>query len=209
MLTVRIALRFTLVLVLLLVTVPRVEAGQPTEELRKHVDEVVKLLADPALQSKPEERRRAIRRVAEQIFDFGETARRALGAHWNARTPAERQDFVALFADLLERSYLSKIELYSGEKVTYTGDTVTGDQAIVKSRILAKQGSEVPIDYRMHRVDNRWLVYDVNIEGVSLVSNYRTQFNKIVQTEGYEALVLKLKAKDAEPAASPRRREPR
>src|SRR6267143_1436318 len=161
----------------------------------------------PALRDKPEQRRAEVRRIAESIFDYPDTARRALGPHWNARSPEQQQEFVKLFSDLLDRSYISKIELYQGERVQYLGETVGGDEATVKTAIVTKKNSEIPIDYRMHRKDGRWLVYDVIIEGVSLVSNYRTQFNKIVQTESYDALVQRLRAKDtAEPSASPGRR---
>ena len=189
------------------------QAGEPTDQLRAHVDEVLQILQNPALRTpdKAEERREVIRRVANQIFDFEETAKRALGPHWNARTPAERKEFVALFTDLLERSYVSRIEQYGGEKVTYVGDQVMGDQAIVKTRIVSKTGTDIPVDYRMLKTANGWRVYDVNIEGVSLVANYRTQFNKIVQTESYQALVDRLKARgNVDAAASPKqRREPR
>jgi phospholipid transport system substrate-binding protein len=181
-------------------------AGEPTEQLRSRVDEVVRVLDDPALKNNGVERHTRVRKIAESIFDFPDTARRALGSHWNARTPQEREDFVRLFSELLDRAYISKIDLYQGEKVRYTGESVEGDEAIVKSQIMTKSGQPVPIDYRMHLKDGRWLVYDVIIEGVSLVSNYRTQFNKIVQTESYPALVEKLRARAAEPAASPGRR---
>jgi phospholipid transport system substrate-binding protein len=178
----------------------RAVAGPPTDQLRGQIDKVLKLLEDPELKqgSKVKERRVAVRHVAEQIFDFGETAKRSLGHHWAARTPAEREDFVSLFADVLERSYLSKIELYGGEKIAFAGDTVDGEQATVMTKIQTKDGSSVPIDYRMLRKGDRWLVYDVIIEGVSLVSNYRTQFNKIIQTSSYDELVKKLRAKQGE-----------
>lgn len=190
------------------------QAGEPTDQLKTHVDEVLKVLENPALRApdKAEERRDVIRKVANQIFDFEETAKRALGPHWTARTPAERKEFVGLFTDLLERSYVSRIEQYGGEKVTYAGDQVTGDQALVKTRILSKTGTEIPVDYRMFKSPQGWRVYDVNIEGVSLVSNYRTQFNKIVQTESYQALVDRLKSRstgDAAASPKPPRREPR
>lgn len=177
-------------------------AGAPTDQLKQRVDEVIKVVDDPALASKPAERHAAVRKIAEDVFDYPDTAQRALGPHWNARSPQERQEFVTLFADLLDRAYIGKIDLYQGEKVRYAGDTVEGDQATVKTRIVTKKGSEVPVDYRMHLNNGRWLVYDVIIEGVSLISNYRTQFNKVVQTESYPALVQKLKAKETEPAAS-------
>ncbi len=184
-------------------------AGAPTDQLKQRVDEVIKVLDDPALMGKPAERHAGVRKIAEDIFDYPDTAKRALGAHWNQRTPQEREEFTKLFADLLDRAYVGKIDLYQGEKVRYAGDTLEGDQATVKTRIVTKQGSEVPIDYRMHLKDGRWLVYDVIIEGVSLVSNYRTQFNKVVQTESYQSLVQKLRSKEAEPAANAAPRERR
>jgi phospholipid transport system substrate-binding protein len=175
-------------------------AGPPTEQLRTQIDRVLKALEDPELKKdhRADERRKAVRKIADDIFDFNETAKRSLGRHWAARTPAEREEFVKLFSDLLERSYLSKIELYGGEKIGFVGDTVENDHAIVKSKIVTKGGSEIPIDYRMLKKGERWLVYDVAIEGVSLVANYRTQFNKIIQTSSYQDLVKKLKTKQEE-----------
>jgi phospholipid transport system substrate-binding protein len=183
-------------------------AGAPTDQIKQRVDDVIKVLEDPALKDKSAERHAAVRKLAEEIFDYPDTAQRALGPHWNARTPQERQEFTRLFAEVLDRAYIGKIELYQGEKVRYAGETIDGNEATVKTRIVTKKGSEVPVDYRLHLKDGRWLVYDVIIEGVSLVANYRTQFNKVVQTESYQALVQKLKAKEAEPAASPGHREP-
>ena len=196
----------SLVAALVLILASPVYAGAPTDTLKGTVDRIVQILADPALQDKPEQRRAEVRKIAEGIFDYPDTARRALGPHWSARSPQEQQEFAKLFADLLDRAYVSKIELYQGERVRYVGETAEGDEATVKTVIATKKSSDIPVDYRMHRKDGRWLVYDVIIEGVSLVSNYRTQFNKIVQTESYDALVLRLRAKDtAEPSASPAR----
>jgi phospholipid transport system substrate-binding protein len=176
-------------------------AGAPTEQLRTHIDRAIKVLEDPDFtkEGRMTERRAAIRRIANDIFDFTETTRRSLGQHWQPRTPQEREEITRLFADLLERSYIGKIEMYSGEKIQYVGDTIEGDQASVRTRLVTKQGVEIPVDYRMHRVGgDRWLSYDVVIEGVSLVANYRAQFNKIIQTSGYPSLVSKLAAKEQE-----------
>lgn len=198
-----IKLALTLPLLLVALVAPAL-AGVPTDQLRQRVDEVVRVLDDPSVKDKPAQRRAAVRKISEEIFDYPDTARRTLGPHWTARTPEEQREFVQLFADLLDRAYFSKIDRYQGEKVRYGAETINGNDALVKTMIVTRAGSEVPIDYRMHLADGRWLVYDVNIEGVSLVSNYRTQFNKIVQTESYQTLVQKLRAKDAEPAASNR-----
>jgi len=176
-------------------------AGAPTDQLRGRVDRVLRVLEDPALKQEARvvERRAAIRTMAQEIFDFRELSQRALARHWQARTPAERDEFVQLFADLLERSYISKIEMYSGgDHIQYTSETAEGDQATVRTRIVTRTGTEIPVDYRMHRVGDRWLVYDVAIEGVSLVANYRAQFNKIIQTSSFKGLVAKLSAKKEE-----------
>ncbi len=181
-----------------LVTPGGAQAGAPTEELRGHVDQVIKILQRSDLQGddKINERRAAVRKVANDIFDFQETAKRSLGRHWQARTPVEREEFTRLFADLLEHAYISKIERYSGENVNYLGESVEGDQATIRTKILTKQGSQVPVDYRMLRQADHWRVYDVIIEGVSLIANFRTQFNKIIQTASFDDLVAKLKAKE-------------
>jgi len=176
-------------------------AGAPTEQLRTQIDRVIKVLEDPemAKESRMVERRTAVGRIANEIFDFTETTRRSLGTHWQVRTPQERDEVTRLFADLLERSYIGRIEMYSGERIQLLGDTIDGDQATVRSRLITKQGMEIPVDYRMHRASgDRWLTYDVAIEGVSLVANYRAQFNKIIQTSGYTSLVKKLAAKEQE-----------
>lgn len=177
-----------------------VAAATPTDQLRDRIDRVLKVLEDPALKQggKAVERRKAVRRIAEEIFDFAETAKRSLGRHWLGRTSAEREEFVRLFTDLLERAYISKIELFNNERITYVGETVEGEYALVRTRIITKQGTEIPIDYRMLLKGGRWRVYDVLIEGVSLVANYRTQFNKIIRTTSYQELVKRMKEKQDE-----------
>jgi len=183
---------------IVIVAIHGAHAGGPTEELRGRVDQVIRILQRPDLQgeSKTNDRRTAVRKVANEIFDFQETAKRSLGRHWQARTPAERDEFTAIFADLIEQAYISKIDRYSGENVKYVGESIDGDQATVRTKILAKQGSELPVDYRMLRQGSQWRVYDVIIEGVSLTDNYRTQFNKIIQTSSFEDLIAKLRAKE-------------
>jgi phospholipid transport system substrate-binding protein len=173
-------------------------AGAPTDQLRARVDRVLAVLEDPALkqEARAADRRAAIRAIANELFDFRELSQRTLARHWQGRTQAERDEFVELFADLLERSYIGKIETYSGgERVQYLGESPDGDLVTVRTRIVTKAGTEIPIDYRMHRAGDRWLVYDVVIEGVSLVANYRTQFNRIIQQSSFKDLLAKLAAK--------------
>jgi phospholipid transport system substrate-binding protein len=193
-------------LLLLIGSPTEASAGAPTDQLRASVDQIIKVLDDPALkpEGKAAERRAAIRKEAVVVFDFTETAKRALGRHWQGLSEQDRQEFTALFTDLIERAYISKIERYSGEKIAYTGEAVDSGLATVRTRFVTKQGTEVPIDYRMQQKGDRWLVYDVSIEGVSLINNYRTQFDKIIQTSSYAELVRKLKAADVPAPPAPR-----
>jgi phospholipid transport system substrate-binding protein len=204
----RFTARFALVVLTgLLVSAPApARAGAPTDQLKAAVEQIIKILEDTGLRSaaKAPERRAAIRKEAEVVFDFGETAKRALGRHWQALSEKDRQEFTGLFTDLIERAYISKIERYSGERVTYAGESVDSGLATVRTRFVTKQGTEIPVDYRMQQRGDRWLVYDVSVEGVSLISNYRTQFEKIIQTSSYAELVRKLKAAEVAAPASPR-----
>ena len=191
------------VALLLALSLPRPGwAGAPTEQLKSRVDEVIRILSTTE-SKRPADRRAAVRKIADQIFDWEETAKRSLGRHWKDRTPQEREEFVRLFTGLLEQSYIGKIDSYGGEKVKYGGDTIEGEEAVVRTTIVTPQGSEIPVNYRMvHREGDQWKVYDVVIEGVSLVANYRSQFNKIIETSSYKDLVARLKAKAASPPSS-------
>jgi phospholipid transport system substrate-binding protein len=182
-------------------------AGPPTDQLRDGVARVVKVLKDPALRgdSKANERSAAVNTAVDEIFDFGETAKRSLGQHWAQRTPAEREEFVRLFTELLQRTYISKVDQYNSE-MTFQDDAVDGNQAVVRTTLVLGKGGEMALDYRMHRPRDRWQVYDISIDGISLVANYRSQFNKIVRTDSYEALVARLRSRQvgfAAPAAGP------
>ncbi len=179
-------------------------AASPTEEVRQYTDQVQKILEDPALRQG--DKRAAVRKVAVEIFDVNETAKRALGRHWQGRTPAEREEFVQLFADLLERTYISKIELYRGEKLQYTGETIDGDFATVRAKVVTRQGTEVPVEAKVNRKEGRWLVYDLAVENISLIANYRSQFDRIIRMSSFKDLITRLKTKRDEflPAREPR-----
>ena len=172
-------------------------AGEPTEHLKSSIDQVIKVLEDPGLKAEgsTDKRRAAIREVAGETFDFGEAAKRSLGKHWQGLSEEDREEFTGLFADLLERGYIARIEEYSGEKIVYSGDNIDAGAATVKTRFTMKNGTEVPMDYRMLRKGERWRVYDVTVEGLSLVGNYRGQFNKIIETSSYRDLVKRMKAR--------------
>ena len=174
-----------------------VSAGAPTEQLRGYTEAVQKVLDDPALKTpeRRQERRSAVRKLASEVFDVQETARRALGPHWQKVSPAEREEFVQVFADLLERTYISKIDLYGGEKLQYIAEAVDGDRAVVKAKVLTKQGTEVPVEARMLKGADRWLIYDIAIENISLINNYRAQFDQIIRKQSFTELLNRLKTK--------------
>ena len=181
-------------------------AATPTETLKNYGDVVLKILEDPALKAadKKNERRAAVRKVAEDVFDLSETAKRALGPHWNQRTPAEREEFVQLFSDLLESTYIARIDEYGGERMKYVGEKIDGDNAVVNARVITRKGTEIPVEARMLRRGDKWLIYDVILENVSLISNYRAQFDKIIRTSSYGELVKRLKERKALPSPQPR-----
>jgi len=203
--TVRLLLRRAgpLVAAGLLATASAAQAApaEPEVVLKAAVDRVLKVVEDPALkpESRRAERRKAIRRIADEIFDFEEMAQRAMGPHWGPLTPEQRREFVPVFADVLERVYMTTIERYNGEPIQYLGQRVEGDLAVVATKVTTKQNQDVPVDYRMLRRGDRWMIYDVSIEGISLIGNYRTQFNSVLRTSTYPELVKRLRAKAEEP----------
>ena len=186
------AIRLLIAAAIVLAAVPG-WAGAPTDSVREYTDAVVKVLEDPSL--KVADRRTAVRKLANEAFDIQEAARRALGQHWQQRTPAEREEFVGLFADLLERTYIAKIDMYGGERLKFTDEKIDGENAIVRGKVTTKQGADVPVEARMHKKGDRWLIYDVAIENISLISNYRAQFDRIIRTSSYGDLVKRLRNK--------------
>ncbi len=168
-------------------------AGPPTEAIRGRVDQVLGALRD---RDAPSDARRArIRQIADEIFDMEEISRRSLGPHWRERTPTEREEFVTLFGQLLERNYLGTIERYQGEQVAYVGEAIEGDLPVVRTTIRTTRGTMVPVDYRMMQRGQRWRIYDVDVEGISLIRNYRAQFNTIIHRSSYQGLVERLRSK--------------
>ncbi|HEY2995469.1 MAG TPA: ABC transporter substrate-binding protein [Methylomirabilota bacterium] len=155
----------------------------------------------PSRRATAEQRRVEIRRVATDLFDFDEISRRALSRYWTARSAEEQAEFVRLFTDLLERSYIGRIESYSGEKIVYLGEIVDGPFATVRSKVITRRNTETPLDYRLHLKDGRWKVYDLLIDNVSFVSTYRSEFTRIMQRESYTALVDRLRKQNVEGAA--------
>jgi len=175
-----------------------VACATPTEDVKKTVDEVVRIVADKEMKKDETKRRQALKKAISGIFDYSEMAKRSLGKHWNVRTAAEKKQFAELFATLLENSYAAKIESYNNEKIVYIKEIDEGDYAEVKSKVVTAARDEFTLDYRLFKQNGKWMVYDVIIEGVSLVSNYRSQFNKIITNNGYDKLVRKLQNKNQE-----------
>jgi phospholipid transport system substrate-binding protein len=152
-----------------------------------------------------------LHKIAEQVFDWQEMARRALAVHWRERTPQEQQEFVGLFRDLVEGTYINRLESAIQEKreIQYVGEQVEGSRATVKTSVLTKRNQQVPIDYRLRKADGGWKIYDVLVENISLVNNYRTQFNSIISSSSYNALVEKMRARQGnELSGGPGRKGP-
>jgi len=173
-----------------------------TDDVKKSVDELFRIVADKNLQQHDQKRRQVLKQVINTIFDYSEMAKQTLGRHWNQRTPTERTQFTDLFASLLDNSYISKIESYNNEKILYVKETIDGKYAEVKSKVITEKRDEYTLDYRLLNENGKWMVYDIVIEGVSMVSNYRTQFSRIINTSGYSELVKKLQTKSTELKAS-------
>ena len=176
-------------------------AGEPTQQIKQTTDKILAILSNPSLKgpAQAEERRKVIGQTVDERFDWEEMSRRSLARHWAERTPEEKKEFMGLFRDLLERTYLDKVDSYSGEDVRYEGDTIDGDYASVKVKIVTSKGKEIPVEYRVMKKQTQWLVYDITIEGVSLVNNYRSQFNSILSKSPYAELVKRLKDKTSFP----------
>ena len=172
-------------------------AGAPTVQIKATVDQVIQTLTTPQLQGegKKQERRKKLREVIFVRFDFPEMAQRSLGAHWQRRTPEEQTEFIKVFSDLLEQTYVDKIESYNNEKFIYTNERIDGPYAEVGSKMRTSKGEEFTINYKLHRAGEDWRVYDLVIENVSLMNNYRSQFNRILANSTYDELVSRIKAK--------------
>ncbi|HSE85598.1 MAG TPA: ABC transporter substrate-binding protein [Candidatus Binatia bacterium] len=173
------------------------DAGVPTEQVRGTVDQVLTILQDPSLkpESKQKERREQLRRVIFARFDFAEMARRSLGPEWRRRTPAEQQEFIVVFTDLLQDNYIGTIESYNGDKVAYNRELQDQDNAEVQTTLTTRGEASYSINYRLRLVDKDWKVYDVVIENISVVNNYRSQFNRVISKSSYEELVRSMKEK--------------
>ena len=166
--------------ILLLVQPVWVAAGVPGDQVRQTTDKLLAILKDPQLkgESKKNERRDKLKELIYQRFDFTEMAKRSLGSEWRRRSTEEQKEFVKLFTGLLERAYLDQLESYSGEKIQYLKEREDDNYAQVETKIIDKKGQEFSVNYRLHNRNGDWKVYDVVIEEISLVNNYRAQFKR-------------------------------
>jgi phospholipid transport system substrate-binding protein len=183
-------------LIFFLFAVP-VLAGEPKDQLKQTTDKVLSIRDDPSLKApnKAKERKESILKAVNERFDWEEMARRSLARHWAQKTPEERREFVQLYRELLERVYMDKVEGYSWNKLLYEGEAIDGDYANVKVKILTTKDQVIQVEYRFSKKGKNWLIYDFSVEGVSIVNNYRTQFNDIIMKSSYQELVKKLKIK--------------
>lgn len=182
--------------VILLLIQPRfATAATAGEQLRQSINKIIEILNDPQLKRNEKERRAKLKEVISQRFDFSEMAKRSLGSEWRRLKPEQQKEFVTLFMGLLEDAYLDRIESYNGEKVQYTQERHDGAYGEVGTKLLDNKGREFSVDYRLHNVNGDWRVYDVVIEDVSLVSNYRSQFSRILARSSVEELLKRMREK--------------
>lgn len=172
-------------------------ASSVQDQLKTTIDKVMQILSDPSLkrEESTEKRRASLRKVIHERFSFAKMSQLSLARHWKQRSDEEKKAFIELFGQLLEDTYVSKIETYTNEKVIYVKEFVKKKKAQVYTKVVTDT-VEIPIDYRLYQTtDGSWMVYDMVIEGVSLVGNYRSQFDQILRKNPYEKLVEELKNK--------------
>jgi phospholipid transport system substrate-binding protein len=183
-----------------IIAASELRAGAPTDQVRQTAEQLLALLQDPQFKGpdKESQRRKRLRQVIGNRFDFDEMAKRSLGANWRRVSSEEQRRFVQLFTDLLEKSYADQIESYNGEKIVYSREKVAQNNAEVDSKIITKKGQEIAVNYKLRSAGGDWKVYDVVIEDISLVNNYRSQFNRILGKSTFNELLKRLEAKSPE-----------
>ncbi len=172
-------------------------AADPLEIVKSAADRAVQVLQDPQLKTpeKKQERIARLKEIVNPIFDYEEMARRCLGPYWRQRTPAEQQEFARLFRAFLEKTYSEKIDFYKSETIVFGRETIDQDYAQVDSTVTDPKGENFSVVYRLKRTDGRWKVYDAVVENVSIVNNYRTQFERVISKSSYEELKKMLQDK--------------
>ncbi len=185
-----------LVGILFLLPPPPIRAGEPTEEIRAAINKGLAILNDEGLRTNGKnEHMERLREIVRPLFNFKEMARRSLGRHWRDMPPEDRTEFVAVFTDLLEIAYAEKIDLYKGGEVRFIREVVDEDYARVDSKVKDNKGTDYSVSYKLLREDGDWRIYDVVVENVSLINNYRAQFGRIIRKSSYKELVEKIRQK--------------
>jgi phospholipid transport system substrate-binding protein len=177
-----------------------VAVDNATESVRMSVESIIGILKDAGL-DKPAKREK-IRVVIAERFDFRAMSQRTLATNWRKASKEEQQQFVELFSQLIQNTYIGRVEAYTNEEVKFPGEKVTKDRAVVDTLIITSS-AEIPVSYKLYLKDDRWLVYDVNIEGVSLISNYRNSYQEIVKRDGFAGLLSQMEEKVKELANAP------
>ena len=187
----------TIIMAVVLAAAGTATAAGPTETVKAAVQQVFAQPGSPAAKaSSIAERRAQIRKVTETLFDFDEMSQRSLGKAWAQASPTEQKEFVRLFGSLIANAYMGRIEQYAGEPIEYVGERIEGDDAKVQSLVVTPKGSEVPIEYRLYRsTEGRWTVYDIYVDGFSLVGSYKAQFNRLLQRGTFADLLKQLRQK--------------
>jgi phospholipid transport system substrate-binding protein len=171
-------------------------ASVPADQVKATIDKVMEVLRDPALQGpgKKSERREKLRQIVLPRFDFAEMAKRALGSNWN-RYPDQQREFVTAFTQLLEDTYADQIEAANGDKVVYLSERTDKEYAEVATKVISAKGDEISMTYKLHAVESDWKVYDIVVENVSVVNNYRAQFNRVLSSASLDELIKRIKEK--------------
>ena len=186
----------SIMMAVLLAAAGTATAAGPTETVQTAVQRVSASQSGPAAKTlSTAERRADIRKITDTLFDFKDMSERSLGSAWTQASPAHQQEFVRLFSALIANAYLSRIEQFAGEPFTYVGEKIDGEEASVQSRVVTSKGSELGLDYRMYRSNGRWAVYDIYVDGISLVGSYKAQFSRIIQRGSFAELLKQLRQK--------------
>ena len=172
-------------------------AGEPGDLIMGSIDRGISILKDPSLQGeeKAEERKQKIWKELSPIFYYEEMSKRVLGKYWRKRTIEEKKEFVGIFTNYLKGLYIGKTYYYSGEKIVYISEKQNGKYSKVQTKVITKKGKEASVEYRLLNNDGKWKIYDVIVEGVSFVNNYRSQYNSVLVRSSYEELIQKIKQK--------------
>ena len=185
-------LKFLMMAVALSFTSASLAASSPTDDVRTSVNAILVILQNGELDV--QQKRADISKIITKRFDFRAMSQRTLATNWKKTSDEEKKQFTALFSQLIESSYVGKIEAYTNEKVEYPGEKVKGKKAVVETLILTSS-ADIPVNYKLYQKGDQWLVYDVIIEGISLISNYRSSYQEIMKNEGFDGLLNKMQAK--------------